>query len=119
MKVRFLLDENLPPRLRLALQRLNSGIDVLCVGDPGAPALGTLDPDILDYSHRTGRLLVTDNRKSMPGHIEVFLAAGRHYAGVIWLRPNARWNRIIEDLHLIWDVSEASEWIDRTEWLPF
>jgi hypothetical protein len=32
VKVRFLLDENLPPRLKLAILRLNSEIDILRVG---------------------------------------------------------------------------------------
>jgi hypothetical protein len=36
MKVRFLLDENLSPRLKAALLRLNPAIDVVRVGDPGA-----------------------------------------------------------------------------------
>ena len=50
MKVRFLLDENLSPRLKPALLRLESTIDVLRVGDPDAPPLGTLDPDLLRIS---------------------------------------------------------------------
>jgi len=41
MKVRFLLDENLSPRLKVALLRLNPVIDVVRVGEPGAPQLGT------------------------------------------------------------------------------
>lgn len=49
MKVLFLLDENLPPRLRVAVQRLNPNINILRVGDPGTPVLGTPDPDVLHY----------------------------------------------------------------------
>ena len=49
MKVRFLLDENLSPRLKLAVFRLNPELDILRVGDPGTPSLGTLDPEILIY----------------------------------------------------------------------
>ncbi len=43
MKVRFLLDENLSPRLKPALLRLESTIDVLRVGDPDAPPMWTTD----------------------------------------------------------------------------
>lgn len=46
MKPRFLLDENLSPRFKLAVLRLNSEIDIMRVGDSNAPALGTLDPEI-------------------------------------------------------------------------
>jgi len=42
VKVRFLLDENLPPRLKLAILRLNSEIDILRVGEDNAPPTGTL-----------------------------------------------------------------------------
>ncbi|WP_173401013.1 hypothetical protein [Planktothrix agardhii] len=37
MKVRFLLDENLPPKLKLAVQRFNPDIDIIRVGEPEAP----------------------------------------------------------------------------------
>ena len=63
MKVRFLLDENLSPRLKVALQRLNPAIDVLRVGDSNAPPLGTPDAEVLNYLALAQRLLVTDNRK--------------------------------------------------------
>jgi hypothetical protein len=35
MKVRFLLDENEPPRLKAALLRFNPTMDVLRIGEPG------------------------------------------------------------------------------------
>ena len=43
MKIRFLLDENLNPRIKLALVHHDPTIDVLRVGELGAPPLGTLD----------------------------------------------------------------------------
>jgi hypothetical protein len=49
MKVRFLLDENLAPKLKVAVLRLNPEIDILRVGDPETPGLGTQDPDVLNY----------------------------------------------------------------------
>lgn len=49
MRVRFLLDENLSPRLPPAIERYSRDIGVLRVGDDHAPPLGTLDPDILQY----------------------------------------------------------------------
>ncbi len=65
MKLRFLLDENLSPRLKAALLRLNPAIDVVRLGDPGAPQLGTPDPDVLRYLEVSQRVLVTSNRKSV------------------------------------------------------
>ncbi|MBD2409406.1 hypothetical protein FACHB389_13070 [Nostoc calcicola FACHB-389] len=62
MKVRFLLDENLSPKLKTAVLRFNPAIDILRVGDAEAPPLGTLDPEILRYLELSQRILVTDNR---------------------------------------------------------
>ena len=72
MKIKFLLDENLSPRLKIAVLRLNSAIDILRIGDPLTPNLGTLDPDVLQYLGLSQRLLVTDNRTSMPDHLEIY-----------------------------------------------
>jgi hypothetical protein len=36
------------------------------------PPLGTLDPDVLQYLGLSQRLLVTDNRTSMPEHLEEY-----------------------------------------------
>jgi len=81
MKVRFLLDEHLSPRLKMALLRLAPMADILRVGDPGAPALGTLDPDLLRYLELSQRVLVTANRVSMPAHLNAHWAAGGHLFG--------------------------------------
>jgi len=62
VKVRFLLDENLSPRLKVAVFRLNPALDVLRVGDSDTLPLGTLDPELLRYLELSQRLLVTNNR---------------------------------------------------------
>ena len=49
MKVKFLLDENLSPRLKLAVVRLEPEIDIIRIGDYSAPALGTLDRSKVDW----------------------------------------------------------------------
>jgi hypothetical protein len=119
MKVRFLLDENQSPRLKTALLRLHPAIDVLRIGDPEAPAPGTPDPDLLRYVELTQRILVTSNRTSLPAHIEAHWAAGGRLWGIFWLRPGVRIGHLAQELHLIWEASEAEEWIDRLDWIPF
>lgn len=119
MSVRYLIDENLPPRLVTALRRLDPAIDVLRVGDEGAPARGTLDPDILRFLQASQRLLVTENRVSMPGHVRDHLAAGDHHWGVLRVRPRTTVWRLAEELYLVWEASEADEWRDVLLWIPF
>lgn len=120
MKIRFLLDENLSPRLKQALYRLDATIDVLRVGDEGTPPLATSDPEILQYVTASQRLLVTDNRSTMPDHLAAHYAtgSGSHW-GILWVRPNVTVSQLAAALHLIWFASEAEEWIDHTDWALF
>lgn len=45
--------------------------------------------------------------------------AGGHIWGLLWLRPSANLEIWAEELYLIWEASEAEEWIDRVDWIPF
>lgn len=119
MKIRFLLDENLSPQLTIAVLNLNSAIDILRVGDSNTPPLATPDPDILVYLELSQRLLVTNNRKSMPGHLQAHWENERHIWGLLWLRSEVTLGRLAAELWMIWETSEAEEWIDKTDWIPF
>lgn len=119
MKVRLLLDENLPPRLAMALRRSCPDLDVLRVGSPDAPARGTLDPELLVYLERTGRILVTDNRRTIPGHVADLYAAGGCHSGIFYVRPATALQLLVEALVLVWEASEAEEWVSQQVWIPF
>ena len=119
MKVRFLLDENLSPDFKTSLLNFNSKIDILRVGEDNAPPFGTIDPDVLNYVELSQRLLVTNNRCSMPEHLKSHWDNAGHIWGLLWLRPSANLKVWVEELYLIWEVSEAEEWIDRVDWIPF
>ncbi len=119
MKVRFLLDENLSPRLKVAVLRFNPDIDILHVGETDAPPRGTLDPEILHYLELSQRLLITDNRSSMPEHLEAHYGDGGHIWGLLWVRPGTQIGELAEELFVIWETVEAEEWIDYIDWIPF
>jgi hypothetical protein len=117
VKLRFLIDENLSPRLKTTLNRHYPQIDVLRVGDEGAPPLETLDPDILRYLETAQRVLITDNRASMPVHLADHAAVGGRHWGIFEVRKDAPLGSLAELIYLYWEVTEAEEWIDRVEWL--
>ena len=119
MKVRFLLDENLDPKVKVAALRLNPAIDVLRVGDQGVPPLSTADPDLLRFCEVAQRILVTADRTTIPDHIDAHVAAGGHFWGVCLLRDGFSIYRIAQELVLIAEASTVEEWIDRFEWIPF
>ena len=109
MKVRYLLDENLSPRLKSAVLRSHPAIDILRVGDDGAPDFGTLDPDILRYLQAARRILATDNRASIPNHIRDHYAEGGFHWGIVWVRPDSTIQERAETLYLIWEIEDADE----------
>ena len=118
MKPRFLLDEHVNRAIQRQLRRLDARIEVLAIGDPGAPPAGTPDSDILDWLEENGYILVTENRSTMPVHLSDHFAAGRHIPAVFWIGPGLGIGRIIEELYLIWSVSTAKEYQDRTLFIP-
>ena len=118
MKVCFLLDENVPLLLKRALLRREPRIDILRIGDAQSPPLGIPDPELLLFLEQSRRLLITLNRASMPAHLYSHHAAGRHTWGVLWVRKNTATRQLVEELVLIWEASEAEEWIDFTGDIP-
>jgi hypothetical protein len=118
MKIRYLVDENLSSRIVATIQRHYPELDVLRVGDAGAPIFGTLDLDLLRWLDLHQRVLVTDNRKSMPGHIADHIAAGGHHWGIFMVHKNAPLRTLADTLYVYWDVTDAEQWMDVMEWLP-
>lgn len=118
MKIRLLIDEDLSPDYMAELRRYNPAIDVIRMGMPGAPDLGTLDPDILLHCEREQRALVTENRSTMPDHEQAHFAAGHHHWGILELRPGHGIGAYLAELQLIWEASEAEEYRDKLTWIP-
>ena len=118
MKLRFLLDEHVNRAIQRQLRRLDAQIEVLAVGDPGAPLAGTSDPDILAWQEENEYILITENRSTIPVHLVEHFAAGRHIPGIFWIRPGVGIGRLIEELYLIWSASTAEEYQDCTFFIP-
>ena len=117
-EIRYLLDENTDPLFRAELLRREPALVVWRVDDPGAPPSGTSDPVILEWCEENGFILVTNNRKSMPGHLYDHLARGRHTPGVLELNPNMGVGETIDELLLIWSASTPDEYQDLLLYLP-
>ncbi len=119
MKPRFLLDEHLNPVIQEQLLKLNPNIEILCIGNEGVPPLGTLDPQILIWIGANEYILITQNRKSMPGHVVDHFAAGNSFPGILTIKPETSIGEIVNELALIWESSEADEYINTMQFIPF
>jgi hypothetical protein len=123
MPLRFVLDENQRGLLWRAAVRHNqaglSPLDVVRVGDPPDLPLGSIDPDILRWGEREDRILVSFDKTTMAGHLADHLQAGHHSPGIFMLRRGSRLSQVVAHLALVAFASEAGEWQDRIEFIPY
>lgn len=117
--VRYLCDEHMPEQLSDAIIQREPSIEIFIVGQVSAPPKGTLDPEVLLFAEREQLALITFDKKSMAGHVANHRASGHHTWGVFSLRNGFSILRYVENLILIWSASEAEDWRDQIEWLPW
>lgn len=117
IRVRYLLDENIPHAIRDQLLRAQP-IEVLMVGDDTAPAIGTPDAELLRWIEQNRYILVSRNRRTLPQHLKEHLRAGRHVPGIFLLRRQHTLHQILEDLLLIWESGDLGEYQDQLIYLP-
>jgi hypothetical protein len=118
-RIRFLFDEDANVKLIKALRRHEPGMELFRVGQAPAPPKRTLDPELLRYAEAEKLLFVTADRRTMPEHLAEHYAQGRHTWGVLLLKQGFAPARYIDDIVLIWHATEAEEWQDRVDYLPW
>jgi hypothetical protein len=114
----LLLDEHVPRLIRARLEQIAPEMRVYAIGDGFAPANGTLDPDILVWIEAHGCMLITNNRASMPVHLQAHLDEGRHVPGIMQLPKQMNINTVLDDVLLIWGASLPAEFQDQIVYLP-
>lgn len=118
MPVCFLLDEHVPLAIQTQLEQKESEICVHVIGDETAPVKGTPDPDILGWIEANDCMLVTNNRATIPLHLQAHLARGRHVPGIVQLPRRMNIGAILDDLLLIWGAGRPGEFQDQIVYLP-
>jgi hypothetical protein len=121
MSLRYVLDEQLRGPLWNAILAHNGlgsyPIDVVRVGDVLDLPLGTDDPALLLWAEREGRLLITRDKSSMPGHVADHLYAGQHTPGVFIIRRHTTLRQVNSFLVAATYASDPAEWQDRIEYI--
>jgi len=117
-EIKYLLDENVNPRLRKVLEQTQPETTVWAIGDPGAPGRGTLDPEILVWCEANAFVLITNNRASMPVHLQEHGSAGGQMPGIFILNPSLTMRETCDELVLIHSASEPKEYVNRIVYLP-
>jgi len=94
-------------------------VSVLQVGEPESLPKGATDAQLLEFCEAHRRLLITADRSTTPDCVQRHLDRGGHTWGVLLVGPKASLGLILDELCLIYEASEDTEWIDVVYYLPF
>ena len=115
MRVRFLADSNFNQKIVGGLRLREPAIDFAL---PQAMIPDRMkDADILNLARSAGRIVVSHDVTTMPYWFNRCVQEGSR-SGLILVPENVSIRDTIEELLLVWHVSEAEEWTNRIEWLP-
>jgi hypothetical protein len=102
-------------KIVIGLRRREPSLDFVDAHDGGV--IGIPDPEVLEVAAESGRVLVSHDRRTMPGHFADFVAR-RSSPGLIIVSQDLDIGTAIEDLLLLWAGTDSSEWIDQIGFLP-
>lgn len=115
MKARFQADADLNEEIVAGVMRREPAIDFQTAEEAGLRGLNDLD--VLAHAAAENRILLTHDRRTMPGHFADFIL--RHASpGVFIISQQLRVRTAIEELILIWVASEGEEWRNLIVELP-
>lgn len=112
----LLFDENFDWRILEGIRDRLPDAGLLTVQEAGLRE--TLDPDLLDWSANSRRILVTHDVNTVPGFAYERLAAGERLPGVFIVPDKMPIGEAVEELVLIIACSDAGEWENRVVHLP-
>ena len=115
MKIKFQADADLNQIILRALIRQEPAINFKTA--MSANLAYRSDDEVLAVSSNEGRVLVSHDHKTLPQCFAAFIESA-HSSGVIIIPQYLKVSAVVEDLLLIWSVTEAEEWINRICFLP-
>jgi len=114
MRPRFQADADFNHKIVIGLRRREPSID--CLGAHEGGVVGIPDPDVLRIASESSRILITHDRRTMPAHFARF--PRQMSPGVIIVSQDLDIGAAIEDLLLIWAVTDSQEWIGKLGFVP-
>jgi predicted nuclease of predicted toxin-antitoxin system len=114
--IRFLLDEDFKRKFERWLRVRRPDLDMVHVQD--TEMYRTDDPEILDWAVPEKRIVLTHDLDTMTKYAKERIKQGLPFAGVILIGDILAIANIIEDLLIMVDASESSEWEHRVQFPP-
>jgi hypothetical protein len=115
LKLKFLADEDLRRAIVLGVRRREPSVSFIESFEVGSN--GKDDLTVLEIAAGDGRILVSHDVRTMPGHFRTFIAR-QESPGLILVPQRAALGRVIDDLVLLWLASDDHEWINQICYLP-
>ncbi len=115
MKIRFQADANLDPDIGRGLQRREPALEY-------RPASGVIpdrmqDSEVLELAAADGRVLLTADVRTMPGHFADFIRSADS-PGLLLVPPGRSVGEIIEAVITCWLSWDAKDLRNQVRWLP-
>ena len=79
---------------------------------------GLGDPDVLEIAAQHDRILITHDRRTMPGHFRDRLDSGKTSPGVFIVSQFEPIGSVVEVLMMVWSASDSAEWANQIRYLP-
>jgi len=115
VKVRFQADADLNEDIVTGVLRRAPAIEFQTAKE--AALYGLEDEDVLALAALEGRILVSHDRRTMPGHFGRFISTSKS-PGLLIVSQRHKLSSVIEEIILIWGASESEEWVDRISVIP-
>jgi len=113
---RLLTDENFNGDVLRGLLLRRPDLDTVRVQDVGLA--GADDPDVLAWAADQNRIVLTHDRATMARFARERVAAGNSFPGMFVLNDRMSVGQAIEEILLIVECCEASEWTGVVAYLP-
>jgi hypothetical protein len=114
---RFLADEDLRLEIVLAARRFEPALEFVTISDLGRK--GSDDSQVLEFAHSDGLIVVSHDVNTLRPAAEARVRDGRGVAGLLLTSQRSKSRDVAESIVLIWAASEADEWTNRIEFVPF
>lgn len=109
-------DENFHGDIVRGLRRRIPSLDLIRVQDAGLSGIN--DPALLAWAVEHDRILLTHDRTTMPAFWLERLLADTPVPGVFIVNDRASLGRLIDELAVVIECSEQSEWRGQVLYLP-
>jgi len=90
--------------------------DIITVQEAGLS--GKSDPELLTWAAANGRIMISEDRKTLIRQARLRIAGGLPMPGIFILRKGLTFGQMIDEILIVANCNEPAEWESRIEHLP-